>query len=168
MTGVLDAVVHDLDDGDSFYQPNVRPSELSVRGAQWGFPPRMFERETGLKGISGGYTLPRWLCEAARPIVWGVDDRTLAAAYDCLRGLNPQIPDAVEIVHPRFALVDYFMGVLSDINLDDIAWYVENSGKFNGPGEIEQEIVALTGARSWWRVSPKTLEKIRRQVKNGA
>lgn len=116
-------------------------------------PPKRFEENTGLKGISEQWKLPKGLSyeEAEKKILpyvfflWAgasenknlkdiklgkMSPRTSEAArrhiYYCfgqLKRLNPKLKAANVLLHDSFAIADVLCGVVSQMNIDDIIYY---------------------------------------------
>lgn len=127
----------------------------------WGFPPREFEAKTGLSGIRGGWILPDWIADVPAATVFALEGAALAEVWAWLVERNPSLPKAPE------NLKGWAMGVLSDINLNDVQFWCSQSQAQHGRRGfgIENRIAAKTGTRPEWRISRETVRLIERAAR---
>jgi len=118
----------------------------------WRYPPREFERATGLTGIAGGWRLPEWIDDVDETI-FEHSPSFYEATWRLLHRLNPELPAYVGR-HVR----DYALGVLSDINLDDLNHWALGDFRLTEPDEMAAE--RRLGVRIGWRPHPATLRKM--------
>lgn len=129
----------------------------------WSYPPREFEAATGIGGVRGGWWLPEWLNGKPRHHLFRYGDDRLLAIWREVSVKNPRLPSP-----PTGRLRDYVLGVLSDINLNDIVYWTENLDCLGAIGiqipDYSAGAHCLCGFRPGWRISAQTFHVIRSHV----
>lgn len=134
----------------------------------WFYPPRVFEAQTGLKGIAGGWVMPEWLNDTSCDDIYqGWNLKKFIDVWMEVTELNPILSYHMFEVRDIRAIV---LGVLSDINMFDVARYLRMMRTQSFGEELETVVKARVRAKLrmevdiQWRLSVPTASRILRAL----
>ena len=131
---------------------------------RWSYPAREYEAAVGIQGIRGGWVLARWLDTTPRRAIFQYGNERLLRIWAELAECNPLIAGRPGSGPPPLPFLrDYVIGVLSDLNTDDIDFFCEQvEAGFTGVARPDYAAGAecLWDALPTWLVSRPTFEKI--------